>query len=606
MNKYSVKVQEIVSPFSPVGLNGLKLVIDKKQGEVFFRKKIVGNLDFVGKDFKNILPLELECCKELSVTINQDCDQSIPFYEGKIKTNEFDWDFELCSAKLAEIKQKDEYVGVYKYWERKVNMCAVQKNQAVRYINRIEISDTQSNYTEVTNNRGVYFVDWLYFCIKKTFDGTEYEGVTPTNRDTMSKFLFESINPCTGKRNSLAFAVIYQATDFMFSGSQPATGLLSTGLINEDLALSLKDLFESLSTTFDLFWYIENGKIRIEHLSFFENNLSYVANNQGFSLDLSNEKFSKFLKDYKYSYKNVTDSYYGLEELKLTLNESMMKSKNANPNPVNANNGTEIFDLGYTFGRFTDFELGNIKFLASCVLTDDKGEIKKNIRNNGLFITASEPVRLADESVDKNKWLLLDCKRIGDGIELCEIVQSTCERIVRKMPNGNFSATSIMRDFLRYNKPFSIGLMGYAEKPSGLIGKGYNREMFSIIKSKKLKKFSIPFCCTDTPFNPNLLVKLPNGTKANCERAEFQVSDSMLSLELMQVSNCGYDVKFPLVQNEDSCPVLGTVLDIEQVTMPIFDPTCNDDRGCLVEMPATRTTYADGECGSYIVDVLNE
>jgi hypothetical protein len=130
--------------------------------------------------------------------------------------------------------------------------------------------------------------------------------------------------------------------------------------------------------------------------------------------------------------------------------------------------------------------------------------------------------------------------------------------------------------------------------------------MFSLIKSKKLKKISIPFCCTDTPFNPNLLVKLPNETKAYCEKAEFQLSDSMLNLDLMQVSNCGYDVKFPDIQNENSCPVKDTILDTEQITTDVYDNNCNDDKGCWVTVNSTRTTYADGECGSYIVDVINE
>jgi hypothetical protein len=607
MSNYSVKIQDIVSPFNPVGLNGLKLVIDKKQGELFFRRKITGSLDFVAKDFKNILSLETECCKELSVIINQDCNPNTNFYLGSMKTQDIDWDFDLCSAKLSEIQQKDEYVGIFKYWERKVNMCSVQKSQAVRYINRIEISDTQSNYNEVTNNRGVYFVDWVYFCIQQTFEGTEYENIIPTDRNTMSSFLNQAINPCTGKRNSLGFSVVYQATDFMFSQSQSATGLLSNGLINDDLAVSFKDLFEELRVLFDLYFFIDNGKIRIEHLSYFENNSTYVPNNQAFSLDLSNQKFSKYLKDYKYSYKNVTEGYFGIEELKMTLNEAMFKSKNATIDPVSTNYGTEIYGTGYAFGRFTDFELGNIKFTASCVSNDEKGVVKKNIRNSSLFLTAIEPLRLADDSVDKNKWVLLDCKKIGESVELNEIIESNCERVVRRMANANFSATSIMRDFLRYNKPFSVGLMSYSDKPSGLIGKGYNREMYSLIKSKKLKKISIPFCCEDS-FNPNLLVRLPNFTMAFCEKAEFQLSDSMLNLDLMQVSNCGNDVKFPIAQNEGDCPVRGLILNVEQVEIQVDFQNICDDNGCYPEpiyAQATRTTYADGECGSYIEDVIN-
>lgn len=606
MSKYTVEIQDIDGPLNPVGLNGLKLVIEKKPEEAFFRRKVTGGIDFTGKDFKAVLALEQECCKELTLTIKQECQGMGTFHEAKIKTNEIDWDFELGTAKLGQLNQKDDYVGVFKYWDKKINMCAAAKTQTVKYTNRITVSDTVSNYTEVFNNRGVYFVDWIYFCIQKTFAGTEFEGVIPVSRDSMSKFLFESFNACTGKRNSLAFAVIYQASDFMFSQAQVATGLLSnSGLINEELSVNLKDLLEVLRTTFDLNWYIEGGKLRIEHLSYFQNNLSYSPNNQSFSLDLSEEKFTKYVKDYKYNYKNYTDNYYGLEELKMSLNEATFKSKNCNPNPVNTNQGTEVFTLGYSYGRFTDFELGNIKFTAGCVPIDDKGEVKKNVRNSSMFLTALEPARLADESVDKSKWVLLDCKKIGDSTTINEIVVASCDRIIRKLSNGNLSATSIMRDFLRYDKPFAVGLMSYAETPSGLIGRGLNREMYSLTRSKKLKRIAIPYCCTEKGFNPNFWVKLPDGTKAFCERAEFQLSDSMLGLELTQVSNCGKDVKFPSVQNENSCPVKGFVLDTEQVTMPVFDPTCNDDKGCLEDRPATRTTYADGECGSFIVDVLN-
>jgi hypothetical protein len=95
---------------------------------------------------------------------------------------------------------------------------------------------------------------------------------------------------------------------------------------------------------------------------------------------------------------------------------------------------------------------------------------------------------------------------------------------------------------------------------------------------------------------------------AFCEKAEFQLSDSMLNLDLMQVSNCGNDVKFPIAQNEGDCPVRGLILNVEQVEIQVDFQNICDDNGCYPEpiyAQATRTTYADGECGSYIEDVIN-
>ena len=185
MNNYSIKIQGIESPFFPNGLSGLKLVLDKKQDERFFRKKIVGTLDFTGKDFKNILPLEVECCKELGLIITEDCNGMGTFYEGKIKTNQLEWDFEIGSSRLNEILQKDEYLGVYKYWEKKVNVCSIVKNQSVSYVNRVQGANNVNSYNDVVNVKGCYFVDWLYYAITKTFTGTEYQYILPANKDSI-------------------------------------------------------------------------------------------------------------------------------------------------------------------------------------------------------------------------------------------------------------------------------------------------------------------------------------------------------------------------------------------------------------------------------------
>lgn len=608
MDKHFVKTQHNESVLNPNGLGTLKLVLEKTDNNSFYRQKITGGLEFIGGDFKNVLHMEQRCCEDVLLTLYRNCNSLAGvFARTKFKTNKIEWDFDLCTAKVPAIDIIDLYLGVYKFWETKVNMCAIPKTEKVKYTYRKEVSDKVSNYIEIVNECGNYFADWVFWCIKKTFTGTEYEGIIPVDSASMSKFLFEAFNPCTGKRNSLAFAIVAQASDFMNPTEPRATGITNLGILSDSLALPLKDLLETLDNTFDLKWYInENGKFGIEHISYFENNLSYEANSN-FGIDLSNPKYEKYLKGYSYSYKNDDSDFYGIEELKLTLNEAMFKSDRAIEGFLDTSpNGTELFQDSYFFSKVTDFELGNIKFLEGCIPYDEKGQVKKKTRASSLFMTAIEPVRLVDPTADKTKWVLLDCKKESEFSLIHVIVDSNCERLSVRMPNGNFTATSIMRDFLRYKKPFSVGLMGYSDKPNGNIGKGYNRVMYSVITSQKMKKVSIPYCCEDLVINPNLKIKLPNGTFATLEKAEYEFSTEMINLEFSKISSCSNSIIFPDLQSGNNYPVKGTILKIETVQVQVsFENICTDE-GCYpqpIYADVTRTTYADGEGGSYFEDV---
>lgn len=53
---------------------------------------------------------------------------------------------------------------------------------------------------------------------------------------------------------------------------------------------SLKDIMDMLSDCFRCYWWIENGKFRIEHVSYFANGDSYSSGAQSIGLDLTNQK----------------------------------------------------------------------------------------------------------------------------------------------------------------------------------------------------------------------------------------------------------------------------------------------------------------------------
>ncbi len=627
MSNYTALVgvsQQTTTPVEPTGLTGLKVSVDRENSRVFFRRKVSGSVEFSDKLFGFIKPLEGVCCRTIPFTVYRSCGGDFTKYlESQFKTNQIEWSFETCTAKIGELEVIDDYKGVYKYWEKKVNLCTAPRGKRLKYTYRKPEKSTQNGqeytfhyYREVVNNRGSLFSEWVLWCINKTFTGTEYSSIIPLNVAQMSQFFDRNISPITAKQNVLRSAFIYQASDLMFpETSSASTGVLQDGRINEDIALSLKEVLEMLKNVFDLEWYIDtSGKFRIEHTSYFANGLSYSVST-AVSLDLREERYLKHLYDYKYSYKPDTDNLVGKEELRLNNNEAIGKSKNATePNGTNAI--TEQTLGYYSFTRVDDFEYGNIKYLADCVSVDEKGEPKKNTRNDSILITNFEAVRMADETVDVTKWVLVDVMeepQVGE-IQVLPQFQNylvkavICERTTLSVNNGALSATSIVRDFHRYNKPFSSGLMNYNDTPNGLIGKGFIREMYSVIKTKRLKRITVPFCCTDSAFNPYLPVILPNGQKATVLKAEFDFSDETLSIDPLQDSACGYDVKFP-TETGGEYPPKGTVLLVtEAIDYCMVNDYVGGGYGCMSfnkMVTGVRTVYADGNGGSYYEDVID-
>lgn len=612
-------------PIEPNGLMGLKLSVEQENDRQFYRQKVSGGIEFSDKLFGVVKPLEGVCCQTVPFIIYRNCNNTqTRFLDTQFKTNQMEWDFELCSSKVPSLEVIDKYKGVYQYWEKKINLCSMARGKILEYTYRKPRTVPQNgsevtlnDYIKVNNNRGMLFSEWILFAINKTFLWTTYESLTPATVAQMSQLFDRNINPCTGKQNKLRTALMFQASDLMFPQSTAqSTGLLEDGRVNEDVALSLKEILDILRIVFDIHWHIDSqGKFRLEHLSFYKNGLSYSQNAET-GIDLREERFFKHLYEYRYSYKLDSDNLAGKEELKFTNNESIGKSKQAVVTPL-INAGTEQEIGFYTFNKLDDFEYGNIKYLADCVSTDEKGEPKKKTGSDDKLITHFEAVRMADETVDVTKWVLLDVEekpQVGEiGVlpqnQVYLVRSGICERTTVTVSNAGFSATSIMRDFHRWDKPFSKGLMNYNDTPSGLIGKGFVRDMFSVQKTKRLKRITIPFCCIEQAFNPYLPIILPNGNKASVLRAEYDFADETLSIDPTQNSSCGFDVQFPTENTGTEYPPRGTVLSVIEAfgSCPVAE-WIDTGYGCLTfwkTVVGQRTIYADGNGGSYTEDVID-
>ena len=625
MGKYTLSIPNNPKLFNPHGINGLKLGIEKKDGDIFFRQKMTGALSFSNADYENMSYLESECCKEVQVKIFHSCSGlNETLLQGSFKSNLLEWNFENCTATLPQLTVQDSYIGFYKYWKKKVNMCSIAKESTyLRYFLRYPDANDDNKPKEtlfVVNNIYANFVKWVHHCIEQAFLGTEMEYLIPSTSQ-MSIFLNSDINVASGKKNPLKTACILQASDFLYPDKTRASGLTATGLLSESVAITLKDLLENLANTFDLYWFInpDTGLIQIEHLCFFENSLSYdiattpqaIENKIG--LDLTQDPYPNILHKYKYSYKTNIDDFYGEEELQFSLNDALFKSShctNQVPStdplyvPIIATiyGTSQVMDDTYFFAKVDDFSLGNIKFSESCVPLDENNKIKKKTRNSNLFMTAYEPLRMSDDSIDKTKFVLLDIEPLQAGANTYQAKEALCERTGFRMINGIFSASSIMRDFLRYRKPFNVGKMNYSTSANYTTTGGFDRQMYSLIPSKVLKQIDIPFCfCSNEAIDPYRLVRLPNNTIARFSKASFELASDYLSIELLQETNCGFSLLFPDIATGDNCPARGTVLSVENAI--VTTPEVIGSIIVWVDRVVTRTTYADGECGTYVIDI---
>lgn len=614
MSKIEVKISHnTIKEVRPIGLTSLVVSYEKESEFSFFRQKVNGSLAFTGENFKTIESVQDGCCGRLPVTLFRSCNSvPVPAVSFLLPTRKVDWNFETCEATVSNFEVSDVYEAIFKAWERKVNMCETPvSGKTLRHWLRITNTSTESGesvdsytYPYFNNSKGKLFIEWVLFCIEKTFVGS-LSGIVPDNVFQLSTFLSSQVNFCTGRKNELATALIFQNSDIFQPNSPSATGKQEDGRINEEIGVSLKSLVEGLKAAFDVDFFVDSitGKFRIEHKSFFENGHSYGS--VGLSLDLSAAKYSKDLKGYKHSFRYDDSEIEGVQELVIPQNQSSFDADNAIvvlEYSLSTGKGIYLYEVP----KIDDFHLGNIKYESDCVKISDNGEVLKKSVSCELFSTFANAVFMQNDSVDINGWTLFDVVENGD---FMEVRNGICERTtLANVPNARFSASSLMRDYHRWARPFVSGLMNYSDSPFELIGKGYVREMYSTKFDKIFREAEVGFCCGDA-LDIRKLVKMPNGSIAKIQKAEISYSKDRLTLQLNGISSCGKLTVFP-EENTTEYPERGTLLATRDAETSCYALSyVGPDYGCVgfnSTIQGKIYVYADGEGGSYIVQDFPE
>jgi hypothetical protein len=258
--------------------------------------------------------------------------------------------------------------------------------------------------------------------------------------DYLSIFFDDPVNPVDGVdhngKNYLNNLLVIPVYDYI--------NYSSTSQYVFDFKLSFNDLFEELKNMFNVGWHIENGTLRIEHYSYYDNGMSYTPNAP--QLDLTTE-YPDYLA--------YTNSY------------------EVEPQPKRA----EKFTWSFQFWP----EWVGEPITYSCI----GREIEEYF--NEIFITDLFAVR-ANSDVDETRSnLVMLCVdpdypySFPEGFRLFDNPHNGVNR-----PNSPLSRVALLEDFWRHGRQSFKGNMN-----------GEPHTFASIIRSKKQTAITVPLCCDE-------------------------------------------------------------------------------------------------------------
>lgn len=117
---------------NPLGVGKLK---SEKDGEnVFFRRKLSGDLVFIDADFNSLLDLEQseERCVDIQFRVERKCGEEWELYwPGIFSLNEAKWNLSKCTVSVS-IRPDDAYRKIIDYYSKEYNVLEVPASDTVK------------------------------------------------------------------------------------------------------------------------------------------------------------------------------------------------------------------------------------------------------------------------------------------------------------------------------------------------------------------------------------------------------------------------------------------------------------------------------------------
>ena len=283
---------------------------------------------------------------------------------------------------------------------------------------------------------------------------------------------------------------------------------------------TFEKLMETLRIMFNVYYAIDNGVFRLEHISWF-------SRNQGYDLTIPHyEKYVKGMRKYSYDLDNIPQSEKWLFKEQLTYGEWGINEIDYNTTCAIGGNKAKN-DIYTVEDVTTDVEL--------CL--SNPGSDNSTVDDSGFVI-------IATTLFNSNYFIITE----GEG-----------------RMNNSLSWSKLIPRYQFYNRPVNKGIYNEAEV-----------KFKSTKPFKKGAKFSIPIECGEV-FNPNDTIKTELGL-AIVDKATFNLASCMMELELK------YNVFDDLTDNQKPVINGNSTLQTYKEVPLTFAVSANDPDGVITKL----------------------
>ncbi|MCX6218335.1 hypothetical protein [Spirosoma sp.] len=552
------------------GLGNVSLITELEDGQQFFRTKWQGEIRFVGDDFKLFWDLAKQtCCQQVFVSLYRSCSGATP-WKGVFNLSDLKFDVDACMATLPNPPKPDDgYQTLLENWSKTVNWLKTEPVQTIYSANKQALYRRARRLTHVLAN-----------LVSQSLADTSAASIIPdAGSPTLSVFLTATTNPVTRRANTWKNALCIQASEVAAPGDPKAPA--PTYGFARVAELTLKEVVEDLIELTCLYPFLDpdTGKLRWEHISYFPA-LTYDSPTQGLSLPDTDPVW-----DGNRTVKTNTEALYGLYRLTIEPNVA-----------IGTNHTIDLLGTNI-FATTPDFGVSTIEFTDACVARLPGEQPLAKERTVKRIATDIGGAQAWDDTIDKANWLFIVENPTPDGGGVPVIASGLTEMANGYFENGNFSATSLVRDFHRHNQPFSAGVMN---KHTALLPKGYRRGMKSVAHVRTIGTITIPYCCTDNPISITETIETWLGADGHLVKATLDVAAELLTLEISHPGPCQVpkvDLPFDPDENPSTCPPAGEF--IREVYEYQYFPGQSAATGAQPCAVNWGNYYTDGKCGEY-------
>ena len=556
-----------------------KIVVAREQDEMFFREKMSGSLKVTGEDYEFLRNAELfntNCCQEITLSISAECaPQSELFWVGYFNLLDIDWDHDNLEASISKINVDDAYDVVFRNWHTEINLLDFNEFSPFQYQGP-QVVNLEYNPNNSRTYIGRDFINSIRYLLAQTFYKSESAQLAGATRQTLSKFLFEPINPVTGKENVFPNTVICHLSDAKRPGaSNPAT----------KETVTLKQFLEELRKLLNVYWYIDHatGQIRLEHKTFFRGLRDNIPGSGYVELPLTLDLTAPEYKDVidgRRKVKTNTADLKGIEGLVISTNRAIFDDKEA-ASPL--------------YRPAEEISSAYMSYSSQCVPVDDKGQKTEQILNVSLFMTDFLSCLYYPQQLGEDGFVLIHTK-FTNGVS--DIVQAQTAIEKKNVRNGALSASRIYNDYLLFDASFSYGTFSPAKEGTYKADQGAIHIAKRAKSTKAVKVYdTIQFAkCCGSVYDFSGYIKHPLYDKCVVDKVEYDTLDEVLEVTLVSISECS-NVPIPPDSEEDNndpnCPAYGTFARQEARAYTTYNS------GQSIVKSGLYRYYNDGKCGEY-------